>query len=240
VKNKKDDEQKLKQIWHALNNSLHDAGIFIAASDRYLKRTDWRSLDREKLVETLTQFSGDIDRLRQKFKEASRASHEAMNQSYTMLGFEVLNKVTSSAQVDKRQVPQLGRSLKLLIVENEVSTLNGYVQVARDMKGFEIITATAYQQAKDLIESDKPDLILLDIYLNHPEFTGIDLLKQAKSVIGKCAIAVITGGTDSIVHTEALRERADKMCFKPILDYQSEITEIIEDLNGIYIQGTTK
>lgn len=66
----------------------------------------------------------------------------------------------------------------ILIVEDEHDLLDLYKLKFEDKK-FNVLTASSAEEAKDILNKDIPDVVLLDIVL--PKASGFDLLKDIKS-----------------------------------------------------------
>ena len=70
------------------------------------------------------------------------------------------------------------KNKKVLIVEDEAS-LNEAYQIVLASAGYDIITAYNGKEALASLETDSPDVILLDLRM--PVMDGIEFLKQYKS-----------------------------------------------------------
>jgi len=78
----------------------------------------------------------------------------------------------------------------ILIVDDEVSILRSLSGILSD-EGFETLTATNGYEALKILESESPDLVLLDIWM--PGMDGIDTLKEIKKNHPGLAVIMITG-----------------------------------------------
>lgn len=67
-----------------------------------------------------------------------------------------------------------GRSV-VLVVEDEESYQEA-LKIGLTVEGFVVVSATTLSQARELIETTKPDLILLDVML--PDGSGLDLCRE--------------------------------------------------------------
>jgi two-component system alkaline phosphatase synthesis response regulator PhoP len=71
---------------------------------------------------------------------------------------------------------------RILIVDDERRTLLLMERALRDLQdeheGIEIVTASNGEEALQMIESDKPDLVYLDIMM--PHVNGLDVCKMVK------------------------------------------------------------
>jgi two-component system nitrogen regulation response regulator NtrX len=78
----------------------------------------------------------------------------------------------------------------ILIVDDEPSILRSLSGILMD-EGFETMTATNGYEALQCMESQTPDLVLLDIWM--PGIDGIDTLKEIKSQNPNVQVIMITG-----------------------------------------------
>ncbi len=78
----------------------------------------------------------------------------------------------------------------ILIVDDETSILKSLSGILSD-EGFETITATNGYEALKILESESPDLVLLDIWM--PGIDGIDTLKEIKKKFPATQVVMITG-----------------------------------------------
>ena len=78
----------------------------------------------------------------------------------------------------------------ILIVDDEVSILKTLSGILSD-EGFETITVSNGYEALKTLESESPDLVLLDIWM--PGIDGIDTLKEIKKSFPTTPVIMITG-----------------------------------------------
>ncbi len=78
----------------------------------------------------------------------------------------------------------------ILIVDDETSILKSLSGILSD-EGFETMTATNGYEALKTLESESPDLVLLDIWM--PGIDGIDTLKEIKKKFPETQVIMITG-----------------------------------------------
>lgn len=77
---------------------------------------------------------------------------------------------------------------KILIIEDEAALL--YALKARlTVDGFQVLTALTAEEALEVLEKEKPEIIVLDILL--PKMDGFEFLKKVKSDKEKAKIPVI-------------------------------------------------
>jgi two-component system cell cycle sensor histidine kinase/response regulator CckA len=124
--------------------------------------------------------------------------------------------------------------LRIMIVENDRVTARDLEATLR-RRGF-VVTGIAYSahQALDLLQEDKPDLVLLDIQLDEDGGDGIDLACQLREAHGIPSI-FITGYSEESILERA--KRADPAAFirKPFSD--SELVVCLESVVEQRIAG---
>ncbi len=77
---------------------------------------------------------------------------------------------------------------KILVIEDEAALL--YALKARlTVDGFEVWTADSAEQAREILNKSKPDIIVLDILL--PKMNGFDFLKNIKNDKSLAEIPVV-------------------------------------------------
>lgn len=73
-------------------------------------------------------------------------------------------------------MPEAGPAKLVLIVDNSIFIIERLLIILKEVKGIEkIVTATNYEEAVNILEEMKTDIVLLDIQL--PGKNGIELLK---------------------------------------------------------------
>ncbi len=83
---------------------------------------------------------------------------------------------------------------KVLIVNDEQGTLI-VLRIKLRHSGFDVITTTSGSQAIELIRTEKPDAVLLDMVM--PEVTGVDVLQRVRP-FAQMPIIVFTARSDAI------------------------------------------
>jgi len=88
---------------------------------------------------------------------------------------------------------------KIVLIDDEQMILDLYVRGL--VKDYEVLTATNGKDGLDLIEHEKPDLVLLDIKM--PEMDGLAMLKKMKEE-GLLTMPVIV--LTNLAHDEKIAE----------------------------------
>ena len=103
---------------------------------------------------------------------------------------------------------------KILIIDDDrtvrhiVATgLNGYA-------GISVVTAADGDAALEHVNSEKPSVVLLDIYL--PNHNGLELFRKIRAIDRKLPVIFITGDTSSETAIQAMRAGAFDYLSKPL------------------------
>jgi len=97
----------------------------------------------------------------------------------------------------------------ILLVEDEERILR-FMNISLRAAGYRVLTATTGEQALELVQSKKPDMMLLDIFL--PGMNGLDALRKLRT-FSQLPVIVISA-RDSL-GPEALELGANEFITKP-------------------------
>lgn len=101
---------------------------------------------------------------------------------------------------------------KILIVEDERAVARGLEYGLRN-EGFDVLWAENGRRALDLVRSQEPNLILLDIRL--PDLTGFDVCRQLRSEGRRQPILMLTARDEEVDKVLGLELGADDYVVKP-------------------------
>ena len=118
--------------------------------------------------------------------------------------------------------------MKILIVEDDKG-ISDFVIPELQHEGYETCLAETGRQALEKFESEKPDLILLDIML--PELNGLEVLRRIRA---ESTVPVIleTARGETIDKINGLNLGADDYIPKPF-----EIEELLARINALFRRG---
>jgi len=85
---------------------------------------------------------------------------------------------------------EIENKIKLLLVDDE-SEFRLATAKALDKRGYAVTTAADGQQALELIRSEKPDILLLDLKM--PGLTGIQTLEKIRAITQDLPVIILTG-----------------------------------------------
>ncbi len=101
---------------------------------------------------------------------------------------------------------------KLLVVDDEQSICWGLTRLGESM-GHEVVAASSAEQALELVEGFKPDVIVLDVRL--PGMDGLTAIEHLREHVGHVPIVVITAYGDLQTAVQAVRNGAFEYLIKP-------------------------
>jgi len=85
--------------------------------------------------------------------------------------------------------------IRVVVVDDDFMVGRVHAGYVARLPGFEVAgLAHTGQQALDLIESTKPDLVLLDVYL--PDISGVEVLRRLRTTGSPVDVLVITAARD--------------------------------------------
>ena len=107
--------------------------------------------------------------------------------------------------------------MKILVIDDEVS-LRRTIRTALESMGHRVLEAGSSAQALQLLEAERPDLVLLDLRLGRE--SGLDLLAAIHSVSPGLGVVVITAHSTVETAVEAMRRGALDYLPKPFTPKQ--------------------
>jgi two-component system alkaline phosphatase synthesis response regulator PhoP len=99
----------------------------------------------------------------------------------------------------------------ILIVDDEAN-IRDLAQLYLEKEGFRVVTAVNGRQALDLVQSESPNLVVLDLMM--PEMDGWEVTRQLRGQ-GNLPILMLTARTDDIDKIVGLEMGADDYLTKP-------------------------
>ena len=102
----------------------------------------------------------------------------------------------------------------ILVIDDEIDIRESIIAILSD-EGFLCDNASNSKEAIYLIGINKYDLIILDVWLNDPDYDGMKLLKLIKKDNAKVPIIIISGHGNIDMAVEAIKEGAYEFVEKP-------------------------
>lgn len=114
---------------------------------------------------------------------------------------------------------------RVLVVDDEPGVLK-FVRISLSAAGYEVLTAGGGEEGLKLVESEKPDIMLLDILM--VPMSGFDVLVKLRE-FSQLPVIVFTAKSD--LGNMAIREGANGFIAKPFMPDQL-VKQIEETLDG--------
>ena len=109
----------------------------------------------------------------------------------------------------------------ILILDDEIAVCNMLTKFL-SKKGYRTKSTTSVQEALEIINKEKPQILLLDIKM--PDMDGITVLKKVKEIDQVICVIMITAVKDDDTGRECIRLGAYDYITKPLsLDYLSDV-----------------
>ena len=101
----------------------------------------------------------------------------------------------------------------LLVIDDEASIRHAFHRAFRD-GDLKVVTATTAAEGILMFESQRPDVIVLDVHL--PDSSGLETFEHFKQVDPRVPVILITGHGTTELAIEAMREGAYEYLLKPL------------------------
>lgn len=102
---------------------------------------------------------------------------------------------------------------KIMVVDDEREVCD-VISSYFGKRGYEVIVATSGEEALAKLSSEKPTLILLDIYM--PQMDGIECLQHIKEMNKQTPVIMVTCANDTEIAKNAMRLGAVDYLVKPL------------------------
>jgi DNA-binding response OmpR family regulator len=118
----------------------------------------------------------------------------------------VWEKKVYQAVDNSRRKESVGMTHKILIVDDTLATLGALAELLSNA-GFQVVTASDFEEAKRKIDSESPDLLVVDIRLG--PYNGLHLVVRERLAHPEVPIIMTTGFPDALLEAEARRYGAE-------------------------------
>jgi DNA-binding response OmpR family regulator len=102
---------------------------------------------------------------------------------------------------------------KVLVVDDEPDAVD-LLQEFLTAKGYEVITASAGEEALRMVKEHRPHLVLLDVRM--PRMNGLEVLKQVREIDHEVGVIMVTAVNEEETGRQALEMGAFDYIVKPL------------------------
>ena len=115
--------------------------------------------------------------------------------------------------------------IRILIADDEMDVLYS-LKAFFEAKGYKVFIAPRGMDALNYLKTEKPDIMILDLKMR--DMNGMDVLKQAKTILPSVKTIVATGSDDEDLKDEAMKLGAVDYITKPVrlADLEKRIAEL--------------
>ena len=103
---------------------------------------------------------------------------------------------------------------KLLIVDDEID-IREFARNFFRKRGIQVFTASGGNEAMEIIQNEKPDLVLLDVRME--ELNGVDLLRKLRQGQNMIKVIMVTGVEDDAIVNETKTLGITGFIHKPLV-----------------------
>ena len=89
---------------------------------------------------------------------------------------------------------------RILVVDDE-QDIRDFAKSFFEKRGIKVLTASGGVEALDIIDKQKPDLVLLDIHME--EMSGVEMLKELRQNKNDIKVIMVTGVEEEAIVSEA-------------------------------------
>lgn len=107
-------------------------------------------------------------------------------------------------------------ALKILCLDDDPGVILSIETQLGSQSDYHLRTATTWEQAKLILETEPQDILLLDVNLGKGKKSGLDLLPEVKDICPGIDIIIVTGERDSDLFVRAIRSGAADYYQKPV------------------------
>ena len=110
--------------------------------------------------------------------------------------------------------PNLARMARILVVDDEITMIQITSELLR-AEGHEVFPCSNIEAATAILETQKPELVITDLYLEKAKPVGLTVLAKARALNPPAVVIVITGFATIETAVEAMRHGAFDYLQKP-------------------------
>jgi len=121
---------------------------------------------------------------------------------------------------------------KLLLVEDEEPLASSLANLLKEAWGFDVRLAHGGEEAIQILQAERPPILLLDLYLE--DISGLKVLREAKANDPEIIAFVLTGFNDHELKEKSLAHGARDYFVKPLNHgvLKARLDEAVREIAG--------
>ena len=133
---------------------------------------------------------------------------------------------------------RVGSGMRKILIVEDYEDVRGMLKILLESEHYRVLEAENGAQALNLVESDRPDLILMDLAL--PGFDGFETIRRIRQIDGfqNTPIIVLTAYTGPSIYETAFRAGITYFMVKPI-DFD-ELVDLLKRILADRDSGSPK
>jgi len=143
------------------------------------------------------------------------------------LYFPVTDEMVAEPEGMAQPVKVLGKGQHVMYVDDDIALVY-LIKRVLSRKGFAVTTFTDPHEARAALEAQPESYDLLVTDYNMPGYSGLDLLREAKSIRPNLPVALASGYVTPELERAAIREGANALIYKP-----NDVNELCETVQRL-------
>ena len=125
--------------------------------------------------------------------------------------------------------------MRTILIVEDYDDVRQILRVLLESENFRVLEAASGPEALEVLEEERPDVILMDVSL--PGFDGMEAIRRIRALDGfqNTPIIVLTAYTGGSTYESALRAGSNYFRAKPI-----DFDELVALLKEIFFDGNTR
>lgn len=202
-----------------------DVEIIQQVDDNDVAEEEIESAEDESEESEVTEFMTEIGEIEETGQADVKASETEPEEAVEEEKEEAEKQPEPAPEVPDADAKEDSKDKKTIMVVDDSIVIRKMVEIALEEEEFNIVNSNSGKEAINLLDSEEPQLVILDMML--PDMNGIDLLKTIKASKG-IPVIMLSGKDAPQLIESAKEEGADDFLPKPFKD--EDLVEKVKSL----------